>query len=372
MDFAKTYHWQLAAVPVGTQLKAVDLSIGGPAALEWTAKYAYMGIGIHFPDDLFATKMTDAMNTEGLSAAALWLPPSRYPERKNAPQNAKLVSALDICSWAVSNYATVAELTEDLYAIKQGKATSLGDILHFWDPLQFHGDIIYKLYGAYIKNLLPVHFQFHDKHGQSLVLEFRDGDLSITRNTDIGVMTNAPFIDWHRTNLENYLGVTNVETNKSKIIGLEVSRAGNGGGTIGLSYSPLPSDRFIRTAMALNFSMPWLMSDGITNDDAVSHAMNVIRAITVIREQCIDEIESTKGDYTQWDIVRDHVNNVFYIKTVGSFGPWTVNFSDYALAEGDKPYFFVIPDATEMPALKPNGMPTDRPVSFGEALPLIR
>jgi penicillin V acylase-like amidase (Ntn superfamily) len=58
-------------------------------------------------------------------------------------------------------------------------------------------------------------------------------------------MTNNPFIDWHRTNLENYLGVTNVETDNKTIIGLNVNKAGNGGGSIGLSSSALPADRFL-------------------------------------------------------------------------------------------------------------------------------
>ncbi len=71
-------------------------------------------------------------------------------------------------------------------------------------------------------------------------------------------MTNTPFIEWHRTNLENYLGVTNVETNSQTIIGLNVNKAGNGGGSIGLSSSALPSDRFLRTAFTLNYSIPWL------------------------------------------------------------------------------------------------------------------
>lgn len=351
MDFAATFTWQLAAIPVATSLKAIDSLNPNTPAYKWQAKYGFMGIGIKLPLNLLDTKVSDAMNTEGFSAAALWLPPSIYPKKADAPQHAKLISALDICGWAVSNYSSVETLKNDLYAIQQGKTTSLGETLYFWDPLQFseHTELNQS---NEVKNLIPIHFQFHDKTGASLVLEFRDGALSITDNSDIGVMTNNPFIDWHRTNLENYLGVTNVETDNKTIIGLNVNKAGNGGGSIGLSSSALPADRFLRTTMTLNYSMLWLnQNPKPSNNAAIAHTMNVIKGIYVTRGQCIDQSGNPKGDYTQWEIVRDHENQVFYIATTASLGFWQVNFSDYQLQENAKPQFVVISDAIKMPVL---------------------
>lgn len=352
MDFATTFEWQLAAIPKNTRLKAIDtLSINEPA-YTWDAQYGFMGIGIKEPFNLLDTSMCDAMNTEGFSACALWLPPSRYPKKSDAPKNAKLISALDICSWAVSNYTAVAALKADLQSIQLGQPTSLGEVLHFWDPLQFSEQSAVQD-SSEVKNLLPLHFQFHDRTGASLVLEFRDGGLSITDNSDLGVMTNAPFLDWHRTNLENYLSVTNVETNTQTIIGLNVSKSGNGGGSIGLSSSVLPSDRFLRTVMTLNFSIPWLNTSP-SNDAALAYAMNVVKGVYVTREQCIDESGNIKGDYTQWEIIRDHANNVFYISTTESLGFWLVDFRSYQLGSNVKPQFVVIPNATAMPQLTPD------------------
>ncbi|WHP06041.1 MULTISPECIES: linear amide C-N hydrolase [Acinetobacter] len=351
MDFAATFTWQLAAIPLTTSLKAIDTLSPSAPAYQWQAKYGFMGIGIKLPLNILDTKLCDAMNTEGFSAAALWLPPSRYPKKADAPQNAKLISALDICGWAASNYSSVETLKNDLYAIQQGKPTSLGEVLYFWDPLQFSEQSELNKTDE-LKNLIPIHFQFHDKTGASLVLEFRDGQLSITDNTDIGVMTNTPFIEWHRTNLENYLGVTNVETASKTIIGMNVNRAGNGGGSIGLSSSALPSDRFLRTTMTLNYSIPWLnQAKRPSNTAAIAHAMNVIKGIYVTREQCIEQADNIKGDYTQWEIVRDHDNQVFYIATTASLGFWQVNFSDYQLGQNAQPQFAVISDATQMPVL---------------------
>jgi penicillin V acylase-like amidase (Ntn superfamily) len=351
MDFAASFTWQLAAIPAATALKAIDTLSPSTPAYHWNATYGFMGIGIKLPLNLMDSKISDAMNTEGFSAAALWLPPSVYPKKSAAANGAKLVSALDICGWAVSSYSTVAALRADLHAIQQGKPTAQGELLAFWDPLQFAEAS--ELEGSTeVKNLLPLHFQFHDRTGASLVLEFRDGQPVLTDNSDLGVMTNAPFIDWHRTNLQNYLGVTNVETDNASIIGLNVAKAGNGGGSIGLSSSALPSDRYLRTTLTLNFSIPWLNSKP-GNTAALAHAMNVIKGVYVTRGQCTDQAGNTKGDYTQWEIVRDHASNVFYISTTASLGFWQVNFSDYQLGAGAKPQFVLIGDATSMPPLNP-------------------
>lgn len=352
MDFAINFDWQVAAVPVGTELTAIAFPLFTNPGLAWQAKYGFLGISNKLPAGLFDTRVADALNTEGLSAAALWLPGSEYPNPKQAPKSAKLLSAMDICSWAASNYATVAKLRADLEAIQNGAPTASGELIAFWDPLQFGGELS-NTYGNEVTNHLPLHFQFHDKVGESLVLEFRNGELQLTDNSDLGVMTNAPFIDWQRTNLSNYLNVTNLETEQKKIVGLDVEKAGNGGGFIGLSYSALPADRFARTAMTLNFSIPWLMTECGSYNDAVAYTQRVIGGIAVVRGQCVDPGKKVYGDYTQWNVTRNHANPALHISTAESLGSWTVNFSDYKLNKGSKPQFVTIPNATDMPTLKP-------------------
>ncbi len=350
MDFKQVFKWQLAAIPVGTAMKGVPALFSHRDAFEWQVKFGFLGIGAKFDFSLLDKKVSDAMNTEGLSAASLWLPGSIYPAPKDAPVGAKLVSAMDICGWAVANYATVAELKADLLKIQQGQATSSGEQIGFWDPLQFGADLTFN---HEVTNLLPLHFQFHDKHGDSLVLEFRNGKLELTDNSDLGVMTNAPFIDWQRSNLQNYLGVTNTQEKTKDILGLKVTGAGNGSGTIGLSFSPLPADRFVRTVMNLDFSQTWLQAQSGNTNAAIAHVMNVIAAITVLHGQCIDKEGDISGDFTQWRIVRDHANQVLYFATADSFGYWRINFNDFKLSAGASPAFVLIPDAVDMPVLTP-------------------
>lgn len=354
MDFGATPKWQVAAVPAGTKMDAIHIAFDKPA-LKWKAEYGFVGVGVKLKGNLFSNKVCDAMNTEGLSAAALWLPPSVYPKKSGGPKDAKLLSAMDICGWAAARFATVAELRADLEAIRDGLPISTGETVQFWDPLQFGFEIAHQ-FGKDVQNFLPLHFQFHDRSGASLVLEFRNGKPEITDNCDLGVMTNAPFLDWHRANLQNFLGVSNVETTKAKIVGLEVERAGNGGGLVGLSASPLPADRFVRTALTLDFSLPWFRQKR-GNSEVLAHAFNVLAGVTVVHGQCVDRAGSSAGDFTQWRLVRDHDNNVLYLATSGSLGPWTIPFSAFDLGCGAQPQYVLLSDAEAMPVLKAGAEP---------------
>lgn len=351
MDFAKEFDWRIAAVPKGTEQSAVHLPrIHKHPAAKWEAQYAFMGIGEKVAGDLFETKTTDAMNDQGLSAAALWLPGSEYPRVTNIPETTSLISCLDICSWAVSNYATVEALRVDLEHIAAGEPTEDGEHLAFWDPLQMPEELT-AIGAGEVTNYLPLHFQFHDRDGNSLVLEFRDQKMELTDNGDLGVMTNAPFIDWQRTNLSNYLSVTNVEVESGTVVDMSVNRSGNGGGTLGLSTSPLPPDRFVRAAFLLDFAKPWLAEKGRTEAEGAAFALNLIGNIAVPREMCIDKAGALKGDYTQWKLIRDHANNRFYIATADSIGSWSVDFADYALGKGEPVRTVPLINAANPPAL---------------------
>lgn len=351
MDFAKVFNWQVAAVPVGTEQSALHLPVHIHPVAKWKADYAFMGIGANVAGSLLDTKTTDAMNDQGLSAAALWLPGSEYPRVNNIPETTALISCLDICSWAVSNYADVATLRDDLERIAAGEPTKRGDHLAFWDPLQLPERELDGVGVGEVKNYVPLHFQFHDRSGASLVLEFRDQKMELTDNSDLGVMTNAPFLDWHRTNLGNYLSVTNVETESATVVDMSVDRTGNGGGTIGLSTSPLPPARFVRTAALLNFAQPWLAEKGRSAEEGAAFAFNLIGNIAVPHEMCIDQAGEPKGDFTQWQLVRDHTANRFYITTSESVGRWSVDFADYALGEGEKVQTVPLVNAVTPPPL---------------------
>lgn len=362
MDFEYNFDWTVAAIPEETKLHAVgsqDLPLAKKLpGYKWVSKYAYIGVGISAGKNVLGkvfdsvldlpSKVSDGLNTEGLTAAALWLPGSEYPHLDNVPSDDySLLSMMDICCWALSQYKNIPDLKADLEKIRQGKPIKDGTKLYIWDPLQFNANSTV--------NLMPLHFQFHDRQGNSLLLEFRNGKLEITDNTDLGVLTNAPFYDWHRTNLQNYLNITNIEPNKEgkSIIGMHVKAAGNGSGTIGLSSSPLPADRFLRTVQSLNFGIDWLKDNSQFPKKLLAYAINIIAGVVVAPGVCKTNQSEATGDYTQWWVVRDPIAKELHIATYDSLGTWTVRFKDFKLNSGSKPVYLDLNAATEMPTLKP-------------------
>jgi choloylglycine hydrolase len=329
MDFESNLDWNISGIPAKTKLSAfthLKLSLSSDAH-SWETKYDMIGIGGGIKiekTDPFVTKLTDGINSEGLSGAALWLPTSVYPSPKDAPKNARLISALDIVSWAISTHKNIQELKQSLEQIREGKPASSGELLYFWDPFQWNLPFSSG-------NLIPLHFQFHDKEGHSLVMEFRNGKIELTDNTDLGVMTNYPFIDWHRTNLENYLSITNLDTNDGNIVGMPLKALGHGNGTLGLSASPTPPARFVRTAKLLTFCTDWLKQH--ETEQAEAFAFNVLGNVTVLRAMSVDKPNDSKGDYTQWVLVRNHTDPKFYLRTGDGIGTWRIDFKNFIKKE---------------------------------------
>ena len=176
MDFFLEPTWQLAAIPAGTTFTAVKPLKSSRSPLSWTAKYPLIGIGVKSKAQASNLRLTDAMNTKGFSGAMLWLPGSEYPGVKDAPGTAQLLSAFDIVVWAVSSFASVAALKKGLALVSSDKAGKTAS-LWIWDPAQSGS----RTDGTF-QNAAPLHFQFHDNTGASLVVEFRNGKMEITNN----------------------------------------------------------------------------------------------------------------------------------------------------------------------------------------------
>ena len=102
---------------------------------------------------------------------------------------------------------------------------------------------------------LPAHYILSDKTGETLVIEPDAGGVRIHRNT-IGVLTNSPDYRWHRTNLRNFVGVTNLPKAPRTIAGHEIREFGErlGGGT-GLPGDYSSPSRFVRIAFMKEYAV---------------------------------------------------------------------------------------------------------------------
>ncbi|WP_332379955.1 choloylglycine hydrolase family protein [Lactococcus lactis] len=99
----------------------------------------------------------------------------------------------------------------------------------------------------------PLHFIFSDSSGQSLIIEPRQGGLSIIKDS-IGVMTNSPDYQWHETNLRNYLSFTPNQKESIELLGKTLKPFSQGSGTFGFPGDFTPPSRFVRTAYLKNYA----------------------------------------------------------------------------------------------------------------------
>lgn len=189
-------------------------------------RYGYTGMAVlGFGEPI----MVDGVNSAGLMGALL-----HYPGCAFYPSGGKLETTAvhpgRLLAWLLSRCASVEEAVEELDRI------TLVD-----EPIQ--------------GKPLQAHYILSGKSGEAVIIEPDREGFSIHRNT-IGVMTNSPDYLWHRTNLRNYVGVTNLPIAPRNISGQEFrafSERLSGGFGLPGDYSS--TSRFVRTAFMKEFAV---------------------------------------------------------------------------------------------------------------------
>ncbi len=173
--------------------------------------------------------LVDGVNAAGLMGALLHYPEYAVYPKKAEPEKTA-VHPGRLLAWLLCRCAGVREAVEAMNAI------TLVD-----EPIQ--------------GKPLPAHYILSDKTGETLVIEPDAGGVRIHRNT-IGVLTNSPDYRWHRTNLRNFVGVTNLPKAPRTIAGHEIREFGErlGGGT-GLPGDYSSPSRFVRMAFMKEYAV---------------------------------------------------------------------------------------------------------------------
>ena len=173
--------------------------------------------------------LVDGVNAAGLMGALLHYP--GYAVYRDGPERGtRAVHPGRLLPWLLGRCAGVEEAVEELSRL------TLVD-----EPIQ--------------GKPLAAHYILSDKGGEAVIIEPDEGGLTIHRNT-IGVLTNSPDYLWHRTNLRNFVGVTNRPKAPQTIAGHEIrefgERLGGGSGLPGDYSSP---SRFVRLAFMKEFAV---------------------------------------------------------------------------------------------------------------------
>ncbi|QSQ23235.1 linear amide C-N hydrolase [Pyxidicoccus parkwayensis] len=279
---------------------APDLKQG----LKWTSKYGYVGLTALSKDVI-----VDGLNTAGLSVGALWAPGSTYPKVSKSSQALALVNFVN---WALGTCATVADVKT---------ALTSGDV-QVWE-----GDLLAKL--------LPLHFPVHDAAGNSIVVEFTNGQLNVYDNP-VGVCTNDPPFP---VQLQNLGGFSNLSPwdSKGTELGSEFFKpAGHGSGMRGLPGDSTPPARFVRAAYLKQYSQPL-----VTAADATTLAFHLLNAVDIPlgTSRSTNALNKEEVDYTQWVVVKDLVAKTLSVRFYVNPLVYSVNLNtlDFSGAAG-KPF----------------------------------
>ena len=277
LEFALDLQSKIQLFPRNQQM--TSHAPGRKAGMSWVSKYGYLGVTGLGMDFSF-----DGLNEAGLSFGYLWLPGfTQYPtvppqELKNA------LDFTDFGAWMLGNFSTVAEVKASLKTVK------------IW------GHTIPTL------GLAPVHAAIHDAQGNSLVVEFVGGEMKVYDNP-ISVLTNSPPFDWQIANLQNYLNLNAENSNPISFRGVTLTPPGQGSGFLGLPGDWSPPSRFVRIATYLRFA-----TEAANRMEAVNLAEHLLNAVDIPLGAVRDPGKET-GDYTQWIVIKDLTQKVFYFRS---------------------------------------------------------
>ena len=185
----------------------------GVNGMKIVAKDGYVGIGV-LDDNLLA----EAVNEKGMMGELFYFPNYGKYEAYDPARNATTMADAQFLSWVVGNFATIAEMEEEI------------DKIHVV---------------PYGKGFGTAHFRLADATGRQVVVEYIDEKLHIFED-EIGVITNAPSFDWHMTNLNNYVNLFSGSAPSRKLGKVTLNQFGAGAGALGLPGDLTPPSRFVR------------------------------------------------------------------------------------------------------------------------------
>ena len=322
MEFA--YNLSSQAIVVPRQFAFTATGPGGKPGLAWKSRHAAVGLNAYGMPVL-----TDGMNEKGLAGGILYFPDYAGYADPAKTDPAKALAPWDFLTWALTSFATVAE-------VKRG----LADIAII--------DIAQPNMGI----VPPFHYTLHDASGASIVIEPVNGTLKVYDNP-LGVMTNAPTFDWHLTNLKNYVKISPMNAESITIDGQTIASFGQGSGLLGIPGDPTPPSRFIR-ALGYTMSAKKLPS-GIQSVRLAEHILNDFDIPLGFIQPGKDGKENDAPlEYTQWSTIADLTNKRYYVKT----------YEDQVLRGVDLMSFDLDAKAIVSAPLKPN--PTPPALAFGK------
>jgi choloylglycine hydrolase len=246
----------------------------GKTGAAWKNPYGFVGVnaaGLAYA--------TDGMNEAGLTVGALFFPGFAQYQEVKADELATTVSNVDLVNYILSNFKTVDEVRQAMPKIRVVRNAEIEK--EFGTPL-------------------PLHHIVSDATGASIVIEYMDGQLSVTDNK-VGAMTNSPGYDWHLLNLRNYANLTPQAARPHSIDGVSLAPFGAGSGMLGLPGDFTPPSRFVRAVAFVNTMIPAKdAADAVNAASVMLNNFDIPKGL--VREGAAEDFHL---GYTQWSVIAD-------------------------------------------------------------------
>ena len=323
MEFGPDLESRLISSPRHTAF--TTSTANGIPTKHWISKYGYLLA------DYFNTGFTvDGMNEQGLSFGYLYLPGyTTFPTLVKG-QEANALPYDVFGDWVLGNFSQTDEVE-----------TALKELTVYVKPLPVPGS------GS---TVFPVHAIITDKEGKSIVVEFIDGKMMVSKNP-LGILTNSPDFAWHLKNLKNYMNLSANTPKPIVVDGISYAVTCQGSGLVGLPGDPTPPSRFVKMAVLQQTALP--VPDAVSALILAKHILNNVDIPYGLVRGPVGSSEVPENiDRTQWTVFKDLTHHILYFSSYDNPTIQSIDMNKIDFTEGAKKLALpltskvIIPDAT--------------------------
>lgn len=282
---ARTIEWaesvmnsMYVVVPRNCQLQS--LTPTGMNGVKFTSKYGFISLAVEQKEF-----MVEGMNEKGLSAGLFYFPNYGKYQEYDAAFNNESLADFQLVGYVLAKCATIDEVKDELAKVR-------------------------------VVNIDPrsstVHWRFTEPGGRQTVLEIVDGQMHFYENP-LGVLTNSPGLQWHLTNLNNYINLEPGSVAEHPFGPLTMKNFGHGSGLLGLPGDFTPPSRFVRAAF-FQTTAP----QQPTAQESVFQAFHILNNFDIPggSEESLGKALVNLPSATQFTVACDTHNRMLYYRTM--------------------------------------------------------
>ena len=217
---ARTIEWAesvmnnlYVVVPRNQELQSLTPS--GMDGVRFKSKYGFVGLAVEQKEF-----MVEGINEKGLSAGLFYFPNYGKYQPFDPMEKDKSLADFQVVSYVLAKCSSINDVKRELEKVR---------IINI-DPRSS-----------------TVHWRFTEPSGRQVVLEIVNEVMHFYENP-LGVLTNSPGIEWHWTNLNNYINLQPGNAPEHSFGPLAMNSFGPGSGMLGLPGDFTPPSRFVRAA----------------------------------------------------------------------------------------------------------------------------